>query len=251
MSYLIKSSLIAVTSLAVFASEASAQYYNPTPASQAHVHQPGGLGLDLGLRDGGFNPNLGAGIGQVGAGVGTGIGRNGIGLGANTGVGPLGISTDGGLSQNGLGVRASGGIANTGAALEGGVSGRGVGLGASAKVLGFGGGASLGVGDRGPGLGASVAFGPLGTLLIGSHRNSYPGAEQTAAHMYPNQHASYYTPQHYGNSPYYQTAPVQRPHYTRPVAAPRAYYQNAYPAYRQAPYQRQYAAPSCPVNWTC
>ena len=241
MPYFLKSSLIAVTSLAVLAGEASAQYYNPAPAPQSYAHQPGGLGLDLGLRNGGFNPNVGAGIGQVGAGVGAGIGRNGLGLGANTGIGPIGASVDSGLSGNGLGLRAASGIGNTGAAFDGGVSGGGVGLGGSAKLFGFGAGVSAGVGQRSPGFGTSLAFGPLGTLLIGSHRNSYPGAQQTAAYTYPNQNAAYYTPQSYGNSSYYRTAPV------------------VHPVYHAAPVERRvYAQPvqarqstQCPTNWTC
>ena len=238
MSYSLKSLLIAISSLAVFAGEASAQYYNPAPAPQSFAHQPGGLGLDLGLRNGGFNPNIGAGIGQVGAGVGTGIGRNGLGLGANTGVGPIGASVDGGLGRNGLGVRAASGIGNTGASFDGGVSGDGVGLGGSAKLFGFGAGVSTGIGKRGPGFGTSLAFGPLGTLLIGSHRYSYPGAQQTAAYTYPDQNAAYYTPQSYGNSSYYRTVPayhpttrVQRPVYSQPAQGHQ---------YRQ-----------CPSNWTC
>jgi len=236
MLHLVKSSLVAIIGITFIAGEASAQYYNPAPAPHSYAHQPGGLGLDLGLRNNGFNPNAGFGIGPVGAGVGTGIGTQGIGLGANTGIGPLGVSTDGGLGRNGLGARAAAGIGNTGASLEGGLSRGGLGLGASAKVLNVGAGASLGIGDRGPGLGASLAFGSLGTLLIGSHRNSYPGAAQTAAYTNPNQRASYYTQQNYGNPSYYQAAPVQRPNYThRVVAQP----------------QKQYVTYSCPVNWTC
>lgn len=261
MSYIWKSSLIVVASIALFASEASAQYYNPVPA-QSYGHQPGGLGLDLGLRNGGFNPNLGFGVGQVGAGVGSGFGRNGIGQGLNFGVGPLGVSADSGLGRNGLGVRASSGIGNTGASLEGGLSQGGLGLGASSKLFGFGPGASIGIGERGPSLGASVAFGPIGTLLIGSHRNSYPGAQQTAAYMYPNQNASYYTAQNYGNSPYYRTAPVQYPAYAQARPAHRPQYVQypqyvqptapaAYSVYVQAAPQRQNSAPVCPVNWTC
>lgn len=239
MSYFLKLSLIAPLSLAVLASEASAQFYTPGPAPQSHTQHPGGLGLDLGLRNGGFNPNAGVGIGQLGAGVGTGFGINGIGAGANAGVGPIGASVDAGLGRNGIGARAGAGIANTGAAFEAGLSGGGVGVGANAKVLGFGAGASLGVGKRGPGLGTSIAFGPLGTLLIGSHRNSYPGARQTAAFTRPNQNASYYTPQNYGNPSYYRSAPTQRPVYTQPTYVP---HHGHYPQQRRS---------SCQAGWTC
>lgn len=218
---LLKSSLLAAASVALFVGEASAQYYNPGPTSQSFGHQPGGIGADFGLNQNGFNPNVGFGVGPVGAGVGTGFGRQGIGTGANVGVGPLGASVDGGLGRNGLGLRGSSGIGNTGAAFNGGVSNGGLGVGANARVLGFGPGASLGVGRNGPGLGASLAFGPLGTLLIGSHRNSYPGAQQTAAHVYPGQNASYYTPQSYGNAAYYRNAPVQVPQYRQPIPTQR------------------------------
>lgn len=233
---IIKPSLLAIAGLALLTSEASAQYYNPTTTSGAYGYQPVGGGLDLGFNRGGFNPNVGLGIGSVGAGVGTGIGRNGIGAGVNTGVGPLGVTADGGIGRNGLGVRAASGIGNTGAALEGGLSGGGLGVGANARVLGFGPGASIGLGKKGPGLGASMAFGPLGTLLIGSHRNSYPGAQQTAAHMYPSQSGTYYTPQNYGNASYYKAVPTQYPNYvqSRPVQQ-----------------QQYYRASACPVNWKC
>ena len=262
MSYLIKSSLVAVFSLTFMASEASAQYYAPTPAPQSNGHYPGGLGLDLGLRDYGFNPNAAVGIGPIGAGVGAGVGQHGLGLGANTGVGPLGASADAGLGRNGLGARGSAGIGKTtGAAFNGGISGDGIGVGASAKVLNFGAGASLGIGNRGPGLGASLGFGPLGTLLIGSHRNSYPGA-QTAANTIPNQRASYYTQQNYGNAPYYRPAPMQHPNYRQHRNYARAvavqphqnihYSQQAPSAYRPAPYGTATSAPSaCPARWTC
>lgn len=262
MPLLIKTSLIAVIGVAFATGEASAQYYNPGPAPYSQAHHPGGLGLDLGLRNHGFNPNVGVGVGQVGAGVGAGVGRHGFGLGANTGVGPLGASADAGLSRNGLGVQGAAGIGRTtGAAFGGGISDGGLGVGASAKVLNFGAGASVGVGDRGPGLGASLGFGPLGTLLIGSHRNSYPGAQQ-AAFTYPNQQARYYTPQHYGNTPYYRPAPAQQAiypqyqNYARPVAVqPRqnAHYSQQRPsAYRPASYGASTYAPSaCPARWTC
>lgn len=203
-----------VIALAFTPSTASAQYYAPIPAQTFSQHQPGGLGVDLGLRNFGFNPSVGVGVGQLGAGVGAGLGPRSIGAGVNTGVGPIGVSTDAGLSRHGLGARGSAGIANTGAAFEGGLSRGGVGVGASAKVLGLGGGASVGIGNRGPGLGASLAFGSIGTLLIGSHRNSYPGAAQTSAFTHPSQKASYYAPQNYGNSPYYQSAPLQ---YAKPA----------------------------------
>lgn len=233
MLHLLKSSLFAAAGLTLLASEASAQYYTPASAQGFHGHQPVGLGLDLGLRNNGFNPNVGFGIGQVGAGLGTGIGRNGIGTGANVGVGPLGASVDGGLGPNGLGLRSSAGIGNTGAAFNGGVSGGGLGVGANARVLGFGPGASLGVGKNGPGLGASLAFGSLGTLLIGSHRNTYPGAQQTAAHIYPDQNTSYYAPQSYGNPSYYKAAPAQ------------------HLQYRHARPHRQHVTSECQSGWTC
>ena len=244
MSHFVQSSIIAIASVVFCTSDAAAQYYNPNPTPQPYAYQPVGAGLDLGLRNGGFNPSLGFGAGQVGAVAATGFGPNGLGQGLNAGVGPLGVSADVGLGRNGLGVRASSGISNTGASLEGGISGGGVGLGATTKLFGFGGGASIGVGDRGPGLGASVAFGPIGTLLIGSHRNSYPGAEQTAAHMYPGQNAAYYTPQRYSGSPSYQTAPVQHLSYGRPLNVQQSQYAP------QAP-RSQYARPTCPARWTC
>ena len=231
MSYFVKASFIAVSTLALLASEATAQYYTPV-SPQSFGQPPVGLGLDLGVQNGGFNPNVGFGVGPVGAGVGTGIDRNGFGQGFSAGVGPLGFSADGGLGRNGLGLGASAGIGNTGACFEGGLSDGGGGLGASTRLLGFGPGFSLGFGDRGPGLGASMAFGPLGTLLIGSHRNSYPGAQRTASHIYPGQNTSYYTAQNFGNSPYYRAAPTQ--------------YVQQYPLYSQ-----QYSSQRCPVKWTC
>lgn len=264
MSHIIQSSCLAILGLGLFSSEAVAQYYNPNASTPAYAHQSVGGGLDLGIRNNGINPNVGLGVGQVGAGLATGLGQNGVGQGLNVGVGPLGVSADAGLSRNGLGVRTSAGIGNTGAALEGGISDGGVGLGASTKILGFGGGASLGVGDAGPGLGASLAFGPLGTLVIGSHRNSYPGAEQTAAYTYPNQNAAYYTPQHYGQAPYYQPAPVQRANYQqlRPqpqrvmyVQQPQGYSQAravVQPAYtKPVNYHYQSNASACPPRWVC
>lgn len=235
MSRLLTISLATFGIVALMPVTASAQYYNPVPAPHSHVHQPGGVGLDLGLRNGGFNPNVGFGVGPFGAGVGSGIGRHGLGSGLNVGVGPLGVSADSGFGRNGLGARASSGVGNTGASLEGGFSNGGIGLGASSKLLGFGTGASIGIGKRGPGLGASVAFGPIGTLLIGSHRNSYPGAQQTMSHMYPSQQAPYYTAQGYGNSPYY--------------AVPQAQYLRQQPTYVQPVYVQ--VAPRCPAQWTC
>ena len=264
MSRLVKTTLIAFSTLVLLTSEASAQYYNPA-VTQGHGHQPGGAGLDIGFNRNGFTPNVGLGIGQVGAGVGAGADVNGIGTGFNTGIGPLGASADTGIGRNGIGVRASSGISTTGASLEGGWSDGGLGLGASTKLLGFGGGASLGVGDNGPGLGMSLAFGPLGTLLIGSHQNTYPGAQQTAAHIYPNNNAPYYASQEYGNPTYYNTAPTQYANYPQPTqaapvqyrhsahsgsTAPVQYVQQARPAYVQQPQQRQ-PTYSCPARWSC
>ena len=228
---ILKPSLLAIAGLALFTSAASAQYYTPAASVQNNGYQPG-LGLTLGAKNGGLNPSAGFGYGPVGAGIGTGFGRNGIGAGANTGLGPLGISADGGLGRNGIGLRGTSGVGNSGTAFNGGVSKGGIGFGANARILGFGPGASFGVGERGPGLGASFAFGSLGTLQLGSHRNSYPGAVQTAAHIYPNQNRTYYAPQTYGRTPYYQPAPVQQPPYT---PAPSA----------------QYSASHCPQGWVC
>lgn len=230
MSYLVKTSLIAFSALALLTSEAAAQYYSPVP-SQSYGHKPGGLGLDLGLRHGGFNPNFGFGVGQAGLGVGAGAGRHGIGQGFNAGLGPLGASANGGIDRNGLGARASTGIHNTGAAFEGGVSHGGLGLGANTQFLGFGAGANIGIGERGPDLGASLAFGNLGTLVIGGYKNSYPGAKQTAFYTHPNQRAAYYIPQSFGNSPYYRPAPTQ-------------------PQYIQH-YRPAIQAPPCPLGWSC
>ena len=229
----LKLSLLAIGALALFTSEASAQYYNPAPAPQSQDYKPR-IGAKLGAENGGINPQAGFGYGPVGAGARLGVGRNGVGAGANTGVGPIGVTADGGLGRNGLGLRGSGGLGNTGAAFNGGISDGGVGVGANARVFGFGPGASVGIGDRGPGLGASFAFGSLGTLVIGSHRNSYPGAQQTAAHIYPNQGTSYYDTQNYGRAPYYRPAPTQRP------------------TYKQAqPVQYQNSQPPCQKPWVC
>lgn len=236
---ILKPALVAIGAFAFLTSEASAQYYNPAPAPQYQDYKPR-IGANLGAENSGLNPQAGFGYGPVGAGARLGLGRNGIGAGTNTGVGPIGVTTDGGLGPNGLGLRGSGGIGNTGAAFNGGISDGGVGVGANARILGFGPGASLGIGDRGPGLGASLAFGPLGTLRIGSHRNSYPGAQQTAAHILPNQGTSYYNSQTYGRTPYYQPAPVQRPAY-RP----------AQPAQYQYPAQVQQSYNRCQYPWVC
>ena len=228
---ILKPSLLAIAALALFTSAASAQYYVPAASVQNNDYQPG-LGLSLGAQNGGLNPSAGFGYGPVGAGIGTGFGRNGIGAGANTGLGPLGISADGGLGRNGIGLRGTSGVGNSGAAFNGGVSKGGIGVGANARILGFGPGASLGVGERGAGLGASFAFGSLGTLQLGSHRNSYPGAAQTAAHIYPDQNRTYYAPQTYGRMPYYMPAPVQQPPHTPGPSV-------------------QYSASHCPQGWVC
>ena len=248
--------LTPILAAAFVPSTASAQFYTP-PAPYHYAHAPGGVGLDLGLRRGGFNPAIGAGIGPVGAGVGTGFGTHGIGAGANAGVGPLGATLDGGLGRNGVGLRSSAGIGNTGAAVEGGISEGGIGLGGNARILGFGGGASLGFGDRGPGLGASLAFGPLGTLQIGSHRNSYPGAQQTAAHVTPGQGNHYYTQQNFGNQPYYQQQPSHyraAPVRYRDVRVQPRYITPAYPQRTNQQvilYNQPYAASGCQGRWTC
>ena len=253
--------LTPILAAAFVPSHASAQFYTPPPVQQYQGHFPGGVGLDLGLRDGGFNPAVGAGLGPVGAGVRTGFGTHGLGAGANAGVGPIGASIDGGLGRNGVGLRSSAGVGNTGAAVEGGLSNGGIGLGGNARILGFGGGASLGVGDRGPGLGASLAFGPLGTLQIGSHRNSYPGARQTAAHVTPGQGNRYYAQQNFGNQPYYQTqqpqfrvAPVQhrnvrvQPRFITPIQS-YSQYSAPQPVYYQPQPRPTYL--TCQAPWTC
>jgi len=113
MSRITISILTPILAAAFVPSVASAQFYTPPPVQQSQGHFPGGAGLDLGLRNGGFNPAVGAGLGPIGAGVGTGFGTQGIGAGANAGVGPLGASLDGGLGRNGVGVRSSAGIGNT------------------------------------------------------------------------------------------------------------------------------------------
>lgn len=264
MSRLVKTTSIAFSTLVLLTSEAAAQYYNPA-VTHVYGHQPGGVGLDIGFNRNGFNPNLGLGIGQVGAGVGAGVDVNGVGTGFNTGVGPIGVSADTGIGRRGVGVRASSGISTTGAAVEGGLSDGGLGVGASTKLLGFGGGASLGVGNGGPGLGVSLAFGPIGTLLVGSHQNTYPGAQQTAAHIYPNNVAPYYAAQNYGNPTYYKTAPTQYANYPQPTLATSEKYRNYMASRHIAPVQHvQHTRPvyvqpqqqrrpiySCPVNWSC
>jgi len=132
-----------------------------------------------------------------------------------------------------LGARASAGIGNTGAGLEGGISQGGLGVGTGAQVFGVGPAASLGIGNRGPGLGASMAFGPLGTLLIGSHRNSYPGARLTSTYAHPNQTSSFYQQQNFGAVPYYRAVPAQGRHIKRD--APR----------------QNYAVSKCNAPWVC
>ena len=250
--------LTPILAAAFVPSQASAQFYTPPPVQQQQSHFPGGVGLDLGLRNGGFNPAVGAGLGPVGAGVRTGFGTHGLGAGANAGVGPIGASLDGGLGSNGLGVRSSAGVGNTGAAVEGGISDGGIGFGGNARVFGFGGGASLGVGDRGPGLGASLAFGPLGTLQIGSHRNSYPGARQTAAHVTPGQGNRYYNQQNFGKQAYFQTqdsSVVSAPVQYRDLRMQPPRFVTSVPQYQQPVYQQpvrhSYSASFCQAPWTC
>ena len=216
MSRFITALLAALGFVAFLPISAFAQYYTPSAAPNPYA-QPVGLGFDHGIRNGGINPSVGFGAGPIGAGVGTGFGLNGAGAGVNAGLGPFGVSTNGGISRHSIGAGGSAGIGNSGAAFEGGVSGGGLGVGANVRAFGIGPGASIGIGERGPSLGASVAFGSLGTLLIGSHRNSFPGAQQTLAHTDPSQNALYYSTQSYGNSPFY-TAPAQKkaaPHLTR------------------------------------
>ena len=222
--------------------QATAQYYAPHSGPYAAPQLPIGFGVDHGLRNNGFYPSVGAGLGPIGAGVGAGLGSKGLGSGVNVGVGPIGVSTDGGIGRNGIGARTSAGLANTGAAFEGGISRGGVGFGTNARAFGIGGGASLGLGNRGPGLGASLAFGQIGTLVIGSHRNSYPGAAQTAYHTSPTQNASYYRQQSYGNLPYYRPQPAyshSAPLHHRPV--------HVQPVHVQ---QQQYLS-ACPAPWSC
>jgi len=180
--------------MAVSTLPAYAQFYTP-PTEYAHqAHHPGGAGIDLGLTRQGFYPAIRAGIGPIGVGIGAGLGHHGLGTGANLGVGPLGATVNSGLGHQGLG------------------------MGASASVLGFGPGVSASIGHKGPGLGASVGFGPLGTLQIGSHANTYPSAQQTGDHFAPNNSASYYLPAQYGNAPYY--AQPQKISYAQSACGP-------------------------------
>lgn len=244
MTVILKTSVLVIAGLVVLSSEASAQYYTPPPVSQTYGQQPISGGFGLGLNGNGFNPNLGFGAGSVGVGVGAGIGRSGIGSGFNTGIGPIGATANGGLGSNGIGLATAAGIGNTGAAFDGGFSKGGLGIGSSAKILGFGPGASVGFGKSGPGLGASMAFGRLGTLALGSHRQTYPGAQQTAGHMQPNQNASYYTPQNYGRAVTARTVPVQNLNQVQSVPAQQ-------PQYQYHVQQPQYRAPTCRSNWGC
>ena len=207
MSRIVTTTIATLSFVALGTINAAAQYYTPGVAPTPYA-QPVGLGFEHGIRNAGINPNVGFGLGPIGAGVGSGFGLNGAGAGANVGLGPLGVSTNGGISRHGIGGRGSAGFGNTGAAFEGGISNGGLGVGANVRAFGIGPGASIGFGDRGPSLGASVAFGRLGTLLIGSHRNSFPGAQQTLAHSEPSRDASYYSTQNYGNAPFY-TSPRQ------------------------------------------
>lgn len=221
MSYHLKLSVLALSIMALGSAAASAQYYVPQPAVQNHSHFPVGIGINPGFQPHGLYPNVGFGVGPVGTGASVGIGRHGAGAGANVGFGPIGVSTDAGIGRNGFGTRGNLGIGNTGAGIEGGVSNSGLGVGAGAQIFGFGPSASAGVGNKGLGLGASVAFGPIGTLQIGSHRNSYPGARLASIYANPAQTSSFYQQQNYGANPYYRPAPIQRVQHkstTRPVS---------------------------------
>ena len=264
MSYRLKfvTFALALSVPALACSSASAQYYSPGSAIQSFPNQPIGLGINPGIGTRGINPNVGFGLGPIGTGVGAGFGTNGIGTGANIGVGPIGVSTDGGLNRNGLGTRVSAGVGNTGAGFEGGFSRGGLGVGTGAQLFGFGPSASVGIGNRGPGLGASLAFGPLGTLLIGSHRNSYPGAKLTSAYANPNRTSTFYQTQNYGANPYYRAVPSQAPHYRRVEQPVSSYISNvANPYYGAVPSQtlqyRQTEEPvssyisSCGSSWVC
>jgi len=204
--------------MAVSTLPAYAQFYTP-PTEYAHqAHHPGGAGIDLGLTRQGFYPAIRAGIGPIGVGIGAGLGHHGLGTGANLGVGPLGATVNSGLGHQGLGLASRVGIGNTGLSADAGLSPDGLGMGASASVLGFGPGVSASIGHKGPGLGASVGFGPLGTLQIGSHANTYPSAQQTGDHFAPNNSASYYLPAQYGNAPYY--AQPQKNSYAQSACGP-------------------------------
>ena len=195
--------LLAPIMTLALAPNAAAQYYRPNAPLYTSFIQPAGIGVDPGLSHTGFNPNVGIGLGPVGTGLGAGIGLNGVGGGLNAGAGPFGVSTNSGLSRKGIGTRSTVGIGNTGGAFEGGFSRGGLGFGTNARVLGVGGGVSAGVGKRGPSAGASLAFGNVGTLLLGSHRNSFPGARQTAFHTIKAPNAPYYVQQNYGKTPFY------------------------------------------------
>ena len=251
----IRAAAALLAGLAFVPTSAAAQYYNPP---QPHIHTEGGgvIAIDPGFREGVY-PQVGLGIGDVGAGVGAGFGARGVGAGATAGVGPLGATTDLGFSKNGLGGRASAGVGSgTGANAELGFGGGGVGAGASAKILGFGGGASLGIGNGGPGIGASVALGPLGSIRLGSHQGTYPGAEQTYNAMNENIRQTYYQPRPYGYkpayrgqmiTPEYRGQSVQQGYY-QPQSQPRYYSQPTQSYSAQGP--RYYSQPSCPPGWT-
>jgi len=55
--------LTPILATAFVPSQAHAQFYAPPPAPHYQGHFPGGVGLDLGVRNGGFNPAVGAGVG--------------------------------------------------------------------------------------------------------------------------------------------------------------------------------------------
>ena len=252
----IRAAALSIVGLAILPTTAAAQYYNPP---QPHIHTQGGgvIAVDPGFVEGVY-PQVGLGISDVGAGVGAGFGARGVGAGATAGIGPVGATTDLGVSRNGLGGRASAGIgAGTGANAELGFGGGGVGAGASAKILGFGGGASLGLGNGGPGIGASVALGPLGSIKLGSHQGSYPGAQSTYNAMNEDIRQTYYQPRPYGFKPAYRgqmITPEYRPQPGQQGYAPPAQLQ---PHYYSQPTQtysaqrpRHYSQPSCPPGWT-
>jgi len=240
MPNLFKSALIGLVAgglaTAFTAMDASAQYYAPGSVGHNLTPAPLGLGIDPGFRPQGIYPNVGVGLGPLGAGVGAGAGFNGIGSGANVGVGPLGVAVNGGLNGNGLGAGVNAGIGNTGVGVEGGLSRGGVGAGAGVQLFGFGPAASVGVGDRGPSLGASVGFGPLGTLLIGSHRNSFPGAHKAAAYAEPKIRNNFYQQRNFGAVPYYTPN-----HYT---SAQR-------PQFRPAEFPVSSPVSRCAAPWVC
>ena len=238
---IIRAAALILAGTAFIPTSAAAQYYNPP---QPHIHTQGGgvIAVDPGFREG-LYPQVGVGISDVGAGISAGLGARGVGAGATAGVGPLGATTDLGFSKNGVGGRASVGIGSgTGANAELGFGGGGVGAGASAKLLGFGGGASLGIGNGGPGIGASVALGPLGSIKLGSHQGTYPGAQSTYNAMNENIRQTYYQPRPYGYKPAYRGQMIT-PEY-RPQPGQQGY---APPAQLQPRYSSQ---PSCPPGWT-